>query len=345
MFEDWASLYDSVYAAKGKDYGEEVRYLLRWMGPSPAVRISAVVADERARGESPSARRSLGTVAPEPHSGGSPFATHFVTGMAEPELPSILDVACGTGEHLRHLARRFRLFGVDSSAEMLAVARQKLPGSSLFLSDMTSFDLGRKFDVVTCLFSSIGYLPHVPALVRAIQKMADHLGNDGVLLIEPPIPPERLQPPQATTLAFVHGGLAWERETDASSDGERLHIRFAYRVVGELRPSRDRVAPPFLSGMETPALSERPFGGADTSPSRSVHSPRRHLGVPSPSRAISGDGNSEPSVSIEIVDEQSIRLFRGEEIVDAMERSGLEVEYDSRGPSGLGLYVGRPARS
>ena len=285
MFEEWASLYDSVYAAKGKDYAAEAEYLQRWMAPTPSVHVSAQTTSDRARGELPTARRALGDVTVGQRERGWGH-THLIPGVAEPDLPALLDVACGTGEHLAQLSREFQLFGVDSSPEMLSVARHKLPGASLFLSDMTSFELGRTFSVVTCLFSSIGYLRSVSMLERAVERMSSHLAEDGVLLIEPPIPPERLDPPETISLRFRHGSAQWEREASARTEGERLHIRFTYRVVGD-EPSSADVAP------------------------------------------------------TEIVDNQTIRLFSGHQIATAMERAGLEVEHDSRGPTGLGLWIGR----
>lgn len=39
----------------------------------------------------------------------------------------LLDVGCGTGEHLRYLRAFYQVEGVDASAEMLQVAQRKLP--------------------------------------------------------------------------------------------------------------------------------------------------------------------------------------------------------------------------
>ena len=76
----------------------------------------------------------------------------------KPDAATLLDVACGTGAHLVHFARKYRVEGIDVSEEQLAVARARLPGVELHLGDMTTFDLGRTFDAVTCMFSSIGYV-------------------------------------------------------------------------------------------------------------------------------------------------------------------------------------------
>ena len=59
---------------------------------------------------------------------------------------TLLDVACGTGEHLRHLRDHYRVEGLDLDPGMLDVARAKLPGVPFHQGDMRDFDLGRRFD-------------------------------------------------------------------------------------------------------------------------------------------------------------------------------------------------------
>ncbi len=54
---------------------------------------------------------------------------------------------------------------------------------------MRDFDLGRTFDVVTCLFSSIGYVETTGGLSRAVEAMARHLAPSGVLIVEPWLSP------------------------------------------------------------------------------------------------------------------------------------------------------------
>lgn len=102
-----------------------------------------------------------------------------------PDARSLLDVACGTGEHLRHLADAFEVQGIDASDAMLDVAREKVPGIALHCDDMRSFRLGRRFDAVTCLFSSIGYLPSTVDHDAAIANMAGHVADGGLLIVEP----------------------------------------------------------------------------------------------------------------------------------------------------------------
>lgn len=96
----------------------------------------------------------------------------------------LLDVACGTGGHLVHWVDKFAVTGLDKSEPQLALARQKLPTVEFVHADMRDFELGRQYDVITCLFSSIAYLSDLHEMRQAIQNMVDHLSPGGVAIIE-----------------------------------------------------------------------------------------------------------------------------------------------------------------
>jgi SAM-dependent methyltransferase len=107
---------------------------------------------------------------------------------------TLLDVACGTGNHLEQLRRWYAVEGLDADARLLAVAAERLPGVPLHLGDMTGFDLGREFGAVTCLFSSIGYVRTGARLRRAVASLARHVAPGGVLAVEPWFDPENYRP-------------------------------------------------------------------------------------------------------------------------------------------------------
>jgi predicted TPR repeat methyltransferase len=81
----------------------------------------------------------------------------------------LLDVACGTGLHLAYLKQHFQVEGLDLDEQLLTMAQQRLPDVPLHHADMTGFALGHPFDVVTCLFSVIGYVKTLAHLSRAVQ--------------------------------------------------------------------------------------------------------------------------------------------------------------------------------
>jgi SAM-dependent methyltransferase len=106
----------------------------------------------------------------------------------------LLDVACRTGLHLAYLKQHFQVEGLDLDEPLLAIARQRNLEVPLHHADMVDFNLGRTFDVVTCLFSAIGYVKTLENLSRAVQCMAHHLALGGVLLLEPWFTPETWRP-------------------------------------------------------------------------------------------------------------------------------------------------------
>ena len=103
---------------------------------------------------------------------------------------TLLDVACGTGAYLMHLRTRYTVEGVDLDPGMLAVARQKLPDVPLHQADLVGFDLGRRFDAVLCLGSSIGYAATVNRLRQAMVTLTRHTVPGGVVIVEPWFGPE-----------------------------------------------------------------------------------------------------------------------------------------------------------
>jgi len=107
-----------------------------------------------------------------------------------PHARTLLDVACGTGRHLALLAEHYEVEGVDIDRALLAVARRRVPTVPLHRGDMRTLDLRHRFDVVTCLFSSIGYVRTPEALRDAVAAMARHVAAGGLLIVEPWIAPE-----------------------------------------------------------------------------------------------------------------------------------------------------------
>ncbi len=102
----------------------------------------------------------------------------------------LLDVACGTGGHIGPLSKDYSVTGLDLDPGMVAYARVRHPGVDIVEGDMISFDLGRKFDVVVSLFSSIGYTKTLEMMTQAIGCMAEHLHPGGVLIVEPWLTPD-----------------------------------------------------------------------------------------------------------------------------------------------------------
>ncbi|MGY2132723.1 class I SAM-dependent DNA methyltransferase [Hymenobacter sp. HD11105] len=118
-------------------------------------------------------------------------ALHSLIQQCSPHAKSLLDVACGTGKHLAFLQQHYACAGLDLNPELLAVAHKRCPMLPLHEGDMTDFQLPHTFDVVVCLFSSIGYVQTVENLRKAVACFTRHLNPGGLLVIEPWITPEK----------------------------------------------------------------------------------------------------------------------------------------------------------
>ncbi|MBY8870724.1 class I SAM-dependent methyltransferase [Micromonospora sp. PLK6-60] len=103
-----------------------------------------------------------------------------------PDAGSLLDVACGTGEHLRHFDDLFdHVEGLELSGDMIEAGRGRSPWLTMHQADMRSFALGRRFDAITCLFSSIGHAHGTAELDATLARFAAHLNPGGVVVVEP----------------------------------------------------------------------------------------------------------------------------------------------------------------
>ena len=148
-----------------------------------------------------------------------------------PAATTWLDVACGTGTHLELLRESYSVEGVDLEADMLAVARERLRGVPLHLGDMRTFNLGRQFDIVSCLFSSIGYMETVEDLVQALANMGGHVAPGGLLLVEPWLTPDAYQPGHLSKPLVASGDdFHVVRMNDSRIRGRLSVMRFHYLV-------------------------------------------------------------------------------------------------------------------
>lgn len=144
---------------------------------------------------------------------------------------TLLDVACGTGRHLEHLRGEFDCEGVDLDEGLLEAARSRLPGVPLRQADMRDFDLGRRFDVVTCLFSAIGFVGGPDGLDLAATALARHLAPGGLLLVEPWLTPDAWLAGRPHVLAYDGPGIALARVTLSGLRDARVSTTEMHYVV------------------------------------------------------------------------------------------------------------------
>jgi len=106
----------------------------------------------------------------------------FVYGIVD-RLPAgvALDAACGTGRFSEGLARRgHQVIGVDSSPDMLALARRRVPDARFESGDLTQLPLPvASVDMVVCALA----LAHLPSLDPVMTEFARVLRPGGHLIV------------------------------------------------------------------------------------------------------------------------------------------------------------------
>jgi SAM-dependent methyltransferase len=148
-----------------------------------------------------------------------------------PNARRLLDVACGTGKHLSLFKEHFECEGLDYEADFVRIARERNQGMPIHQGDFRTFDLGKEFDVVTCLFSAIGYAATVEGLDQAIAAMARHLTPGGVLLVEPWLFPEGFKEKHVAGLFVDQPDLKIARVNNSRVEG-RVSVFDMHHIVG-----------------------------------------------------------------------------------------------------------------
>ncbi len=92
----------------------------------------------------------------------------------------MVDVACGTGTMVLHLAKRFsKVIGIDISSSMLSVSKSKIGkyrGKIKFIrQDMRNLSLPIKADLITCSFDSINYLLKESEIRKVFRNIYKHM--------------------------------------------------------------------------------------------------------------------------------------------------------------------------
>lgn len=104
-----------------------------------------------------------------------------------PKAKTILDIGCGTGEHASRLAHQYGYLvdGIDIEPAFVDLAKKKHPLGTFTVANMADFHLSKNYDVLLCLFSSIGYIDSLANLQNTMNCFMDHVKPDGLLIIEP----------------------------------------------------------------------------------------------------------------------------------------------------------------
>jgi SAM-dependent methyltransferase len=165
----------------------------------------------------------------------------FITGLlAGKKSPALLDLGCGTGEHLGLLAKAgIRCTGIDISEEMILAARKRLPdGIDLYRSDMQEISFKNAFDAIVCLFGSFNYLIFDADIEAMLGRVRAALKPGGIGVFEiwnsPPIRKIREKDVSPVSLTDFRGtNIRRERGFRMRDDIGRTVVEVTYRYTIE----------------------------------------------------------------------------------------------------------------
>lgn len=96
----------------------------------------------------------------------------------------LIDVGCGTGNHLTKLVPHFNLTGVDLSESMLDICKSKVPNVPLYQGNARDFTTDRKFDVAIMMSAVLGYQHANSDVKTTINNIKKHLNPQGLFIFD-----------------------------------------------------------------------------------------------------------------------------------------------------------------
>src|SRR5262245_11091026 len=95
---------------------------------------------------------------------------------------------------------------------------------------MTSFALPRKYEVVLCLFSAIGYVKTLENVRRTLERFRAHVADDGIVVVEPWFAPGVIENGYVSVRTAKADGVAVARMTHNTVEGRLSTLRFDYLI-------------------------------------------------------------------------------------------------------------------
>lgn len=108
----------------------------------------------------------------------------------KPNANKLMELACGTGSHSLALEKYgYNIIATDYSPNMLKCAKEKAQKRNLSIDfrqqDMRSLDVPeRPFDVIICLFDSLGYVATNENISNVLSGIYNHLALGGIFIFE-----------------------------------------------------------------------------------------------------------------------------------------------------------------
>ncbi len=133
----------------------------------------------------------------------------------------VVDIGCGPGNSTELLVKRWpqaEVTGIDTSADMLRQARERLPGQTFIEANIAHWAPPEKTDV---LFAN-AIFQWVPGHLKQLQRLLGALPQGGVLAVQMP---DNLDEPMHVLMREVANPEPWRQQLGRESRGARRSCR------------------------------------------------------------------------------------------------------------------------
>lgn len=158
-------------------------------------------------------------------------------------LRTILDLGCGTGNHLLPFLRKgYDVIGIDRSHSMLTQVLRKAAGSARFIqADIRNVHLKFKCDAVLMMFAVLGYQLENNDVLAALRTARRHLEPTGLLLFDVWYGPAVLSQKPADRMKIITLPDAKILRTASSDLNIRKHVCTVTYHLWELREDSELI--------------------------------------------------------------------------------------------------------
>lgn len=137
-----------------------------------------------------------------------------------------LDLACGTGPHIRYLLDLgYQSAGLDLNQPMLDLAQQRCPEASFSCQNMCEFQVTAPVDLITCFLYSLHYSQTIEGLQACIRQAYLALNTGGVFCFNA-VDKSQIDNQSSVSHQAVHGNSLFQFSSGwfYSGQGEQLSL-------------------------------------------------------------------------------------------------------------------------
>lgn len=146
-----------------------------------------------------------------------------------------LDLACGTGPHVRHFIDfGYQSGGLDINQPMLDRAAIRCPQAQFSLQDMCDFRAAEPLDLITCFLYSIHYSGGLERLKACLLSVHNALNRDGVFCFNV-VDKHKIDNALSVTHSAEHDGsrFVFSSGWHYCGDGEKQSLKLSIEKTSE----------------------------------------------------------------------------------------------------------------